>query len=144
MTSSDAEVIRAALLRLNNAENSYATLSLEPLIQVIDEVCAPNCEGSTNGDPLRGRDEDRETERAMFTAFPDYQRRFDTIVIEPPFAAVRWTTVGTHTQDFPGYPASGNRVTATGMSLFEFENGRVRRYFLHFDVGAFLAQLVPQ
>ncbi len=137
----DAATIRAALTRLNRAENSFATLGLEPMIAVFDDVLADDWEGTTNDGPLHGREEERASERMNWAAFPDYHRNFETVIIEPPLAAVRWTVTGTHTGDFPGFPASGNRVTVTGMSMFEFQGGRVCRSHLHVDMGGLGEQL---
>ncbi len=79
-----AAAIREALARLNAAENDLARLGVEGVIRVIDEVLGPNWEGGSNGQPDHGRAEERETERALFTAFPDYHRTLDDVVVEPP------------------------------------------------------------
>ena len=136
-----AAAIREALARLNAAENDLARLGVEGVIRVIDEVLGPNWEGGSNGQPDHGRAEERETERALFTAFPDYHRTLDDIVVEPPLAAIRWTTTATHRGTFFGIPPTGRSLRSSGMSLFEFEAGRARRSWVYFDTAGFIQQL---
>jgi steroid delta-isomerase-like uncharacterized protein len=136
-----AAAIREALMRANRAENDLANIGVEGVIRAVDEFLAPNWEGGGNGQPDHSRADERESERALFTAVPDYHRTFDNIVIEPPFAAVRWTFTGTHSHTYLGLPATGRTVSNTGMSLFEFEAGRVRRSWIYFDTAALMQQL---
>jgi steroid delta-isomerase-like uncharacterized protein len=141
MSTDAATAIRTALMRLNEAENSLADLGVEGAIRRIDDVLATNWEGGANGGPDHNRAVEREVERAFFSAFPDYHRVFDDVLIDPPRAAVRWTLTGTHAGPFEGIEASGRSLRAQGMSLFEFEAGRVRRSWLYMDTAALLAQL---
>lgn len=69
----------------------------------------------------------------LYSAFPDYHRTFHNVVVEPPYAAVRWTITGTQRGTLAGTPATGRPMSLTGMSLFEFEGGRIRRWWLYFD-----------
>lgn len=137
-----AEAIRAVLARLNRAENDLAALGVEGVIKAIDEILAPDWVGGGSGQQPHGRAEERETERALFTAFPDYHRTLDNIVVEPPLAVLRWTIRATHTGDFLGIPASGRKIETTGMSLFELEGGRVQRSSVYFDIGGFIQQMI--
>ncbi|MFN0147208.1 MAG: ester cyclase [Dehalococcoidia bacterium] len=140
----DAATIRAALTRMNEAENAAQRLGLDAMIAIFDDILSEDWEGTTNDGPVHGRVEERESERAMFSAFPDYQRRFNTIIVEPPFAAFHWTFAGTHTDDFPGFPASGNRVEVSGISIVEFAGGRMRRSTLACDFTSFFAQMAKR
>ncbi len=55
MRTDAATVIRTALIRLNEAENSLASLGVEGVIRRIDDVLAPNWEGGANGGPDHSR-----------------------------------------------------------------------------------------
>jgi steroid delta-isomerase-like uncharacterized protein len=141
MSTEAAAAIRTALIRLNEAENSLASLGVEGVIRRIDAILAPNWEGGANGGPDHSRADEREMERSLFSAFPDYHRVFDDVLIDPPRAAVRWTLTGTHAGEFGGVAASEQTLRAQGMSLFEFEAGRVRRSWIYLDTAGVIAQL---
>jgi len=126
-----AAAIRAALMGANRAENDLVRLGVEGVLAAWDGIISRDCEGATPGQPLRPHAEIREEDRAFYGAFPDYHRTFHDILVESPFAAVRWTMTGTQTGPFGGMPASGQRMRMSGMSLFEFEGGRVRRWWLY-------------
>jgi predicted ester cyclase len=136
-----AAAIREALMRMNEAENDLSRLGVERVIGVIDEIHAVNWESGGDDQPPHGRAEEHKTERAFFTAFPDYHRTFHNVVVEPPFAAFRWTMTGTHEGRFFGVPATGRAVRVSGMSMAEFEAGRVRRSWVSLDFSGLMGQL---
>jgi steroid delta-isomerase-like uncharacterized protein len=144
MDTEGVKVIGAALKRLNDAENSLASLGVEGVIRRIDEILSPSWEGGANGGPDHSRADEREFERTLFTAFPDYHRIFDDLLIDPPRAAVRWTLTGVHSGPFGGVAASGQPVKIQGMSLFEFDGGRVRRSWVYLDTAALIAQITAK
>lgn len=108
----------------------FGTLGIDRVMALHDALQAPNLEGWTNGRRIRDRAVIRESDRAFYSAFPDYQRTFPTIVVEPPFAAVHWTITGTQQGMYMERPATGTPWTTTGMTLFELEGGLLRRYWL--------------
>ena len=48
---------------------------------------------------------------------------------------------GTHTGDFFGLPASGNKLNLSGTTLVKIENGRVSREQDFFDYASLMSQL---
>ncbi len=135
-----AAAIREALMRANRAENDLANLGVEGVLSVWDEILAPNYECSVNGQ-ISGRAETLEGDRALFAAFPDCRRAIHELVVEPPFAAYRWTMTGTHRDTYLGLPATGRTMSFSGMSLHEFEAGRIRRDWVSFDTASLMQQL---
>jgi steroid delta-isomerase-like uncharacterized protein len=89
--------------------------------------------GPHAGPALRGMFE------RMFHEGRDYHWSMDTVVEDGPRAAAEWTfryVVG------PAIPRSeGRPVRMQGMSLFELDGGRIRRYREYTDVGVALLQL---
>jgi hypothetical protein len=121
--------IAEAVRRLNEVENRRPELSIEDTIAGIDSVMADEVEGWANGIHTPNRETDRQTERLLFAALPDYHRTFDRMVIEPPFASVAWTITAT---------AKGAPITATGCTNFEIDdNGKIRRAWLFADAAPF-------
>lgn len=123
------EQIESALRRLNEAENSRPTSTVESISARIDTLMSPDVEGWRNGLHFPNRDAERELERKAFGALADYNRQFDRVIIDPPLACIGWTIRGS----FQGQP-----VVAPGCSNFEFgENGLIRRYWMYFNPADF-------
>jgi steroid delta-isomerase-like uncharacterized protein len=135
-----AAAIREALMRANRAENDLANVGVEGVLSVLEEVLASNYETSINGQ-LSVRAETRESNREFYTAFPDFHREMHELLIEPPFAAFRWTMTGTQRDTYLGLPATGRTINFSGMSMWEFEAGRVRRSWVSFDPAVMMRQL---
>lgn len=127
---SQAELLRQTLLQLNAAENQSIEAGVEAKIAAIDATMSPSWEGWTNGKHTRARDTERNTEARLFTLLPDYQRTFEKIVIDPPFASVRWTVKGTAV-------TNGFDFVLSGSTFFEFdESGQIIRSWVYFGNAA--------
>ncbi|WP_375286050.1 nuclear transport factor 2 family protein [Sphingomonas sp.] len=123
------EEIESALHRLNAAENSRPTATVEEISSKIDQIMAPDVEGWRNGAHVSSREAEREVEKKAFGALTDYHRTFEKMLIDPPLATITWTIRGT----FAGKP-----VEAPGCSTFEFnDEGRARKYWMYFDPAHF-------
>jgi steroid delta-isomerase-like uncharacterized protein len=70
-----------------------------------------------------GRDGARLFYQGFLAAFPDARITLEDFVAEDDKLAVRFTVDGTHRGDFLGVPATGTRVTVTGISIFRFVDG---------------------
>lgn len=118
----NAEAIRAAILRANAAENDVANIGVDGVIAAWKEIGHPDMERAMSDDALRPP--------ALYRSFPDLHRVIHTIVVEPPFVAFRWTMSGTQAGEFRGQPATNQPGWFTGMTIGEFEDGRMRRFWL--------------
>ncbi len=121
------------LRRLNEGENRRPETTVDETIAAIDAVMAAGVEGWTNGQHTPNREAERATESVLFSLIPDYHRRFNRVIIEPPLASVAWTITGT---------VNGRPVAMNGCSNFEIdEDGKIARYWLYLDSAqlAFLA-----
>ena len=122
---SQRSLIVASLDRLNEAENRSLDIGLEQKIAGIDDTMADSWEGWSNGVHAQSRSDERETERVLFSVFPDYRRTFDLIVVDPPFANVLWTITGTAS-------TNGYKLRMKGSTTFEFDtDGMIIRSWLH-------------
>ncbi len=135
-----ADAIRSALMRLNRAENDIANIGTEGVFRVWDEAYAADFECFPNGQAFSGA-EQRERDRSLYEAFPDYQRTWHAVVIELPFAAVRWTVTGTHLGTWRELAPTGRALEFDGLSFFEFEGDRIRRSWVSYDVADVMRQL---
>ena len=60
----------------------------------------------------------------MRTAFPDLKIAVEHMVADENNVAFAYTVTGTHSGDFLGVPATGHKISARGMQITRFENGK--------------------
>jgi steroid delta-isomerase-like uncharacterized protein len=81
------------------------------------------------GDPWEGQTLDcggfEDRLRISRAPFPDQCFEIAGLVEEQDAIAVSWTWHATHLGDLPGFPATGTRITMSGMTSYSFENGRL-------------------
>lgn len=75
----------------------------------------------------------------MFREGRDYRWSMDVVVMDDRRAAAEWTFGYTATAAVPR--SEGRRVSFSGMSIFELEDGRIRAYREYANTGAALLQL---
>jgi steroid delta-isomerase-like uncharacterized protein len=63
------------------------------------------------------------------------------VVAQDDKVAVRYTLAGTHRGPFAGVPATGKRVTLSGITLFRLVDGRLAEGWGCADLFGFLQQL---
>jgi steroid delta-isomerase-like uncharacterized protein len=85
--------------------------------------------------------EDMAAAREERQALPDMRMHVDQVLAEKDLVAVMWTATGTNTQPGMGFPATGRRVTTTGMTLFRFATGKIVEEWSAFDMLSVLKQL---
>jgi len=78
---------------------------------------------------------------SLLVAFPDIRYAITDLTAEGDRVAVRWTWTGTHQAAFRGFPASGNRVTDSGMAIYTLRDGLITGVALETDRLGFLQQL---
>lgn len=109
----------AATKRLGEAINSGN-------LEALREIMAP---GVVDHDPAPDQGPGPDGFIRFFTmfrtAFPDLAVAVDHMVADESNVAMAYTVTGTHNGDFMGVAATGRRVTARGMQISRFENGRI-------------------
>jgi steroid delta-isomerase-like uncharacterized protein len=89
----------------------------------------------------RGRDATRAGFRAYREAFPDIVATLHEVVAQDNRVAVRYTLEGTHLGPFAGLPATGRRVTMSGIAISRLAGGRIAEGWGCFDTLGFMQQL---
>jgi steroid delta-isomerase-like uncharacterized protein len=74
-------------------------------------------------------------------AFPDQKITLEDAFGADDKAVIRWSAVMTHTGDQLGIPATNKRVKVTGISIAQFENGKIVRGWDNWDQLAMQQQL---
>ena len=100
----------------------------EEKLDIVDEIFATKyLSHQSDGSVLeRGPEDVKKFVEEYRTAFSDIEDIAEDMIGEDDRVATRWTLRATHTGDFRGIPATGNRVHITGLGIIRFsENGRV-------------------
>jgi len=108
----------------------------------VDELCDPNL---VDHNPAPGQEPTlagfKDT-MAMYRAqFPDYVSVIESVISEGDTAATRWSVTATHDHDAFGVPATGKRVSASGMNFYRLDGGRIVDVWTQFDQLGLLQQL---
>jgi steroid delta-isomerase-like uncharacterized protein len=78
------------------------------------------------GDRSFTLEEDLAFAREERKALPDMSITVNQMVAEGDRVAVYWTASGTNTQAGMGFPATGKKIKISGMTLFRFQDGKIR------------------
>ena len=97
-------------------------------LETIHELMAPECIGTGqagSGMVIRGPQEFQAFVENLRAAFPDMH-----VTIEDGFesgekAVVRWSAIMTHRGDQLGVPATGKRISISGISMVRIVNGKI-------------------
>jgi steroid delta-isomerase-like uncharacterized protein len=74
-------------------------------------------------------------------AFPDLQLSIQDQLAEDGRLAIRYVGQGTHQGEFLGIPATGRKVSYTGMLMVRLEDGRIAEFWAQPDLLGVLRQL---
>ena len=87
-----------------------------------------------------GREGVKQSFRIFWEATPGYHRIEDQIA-EGDRVVTRMTSIGKHTGDLPGAPATGNDLTMTSITIHRIANGKLVEKWSEKDVMGFLQQI---
>ena len=96
-------------------------------LDVIDELAAPSLvvRYPTIPQVIQGSREFRHVIAGFRSAFPDSALRVEEEIAGGEKVVLRWTFSGTHKGSFLGVPATGKRVTWTGITIYRIVDGSV-------------------
>jgi len=88
----------------------------------INEYFAPSY--INYGDPDLNYEEWKKFVASVLTAFPDIHYTIVDQIAEGDKVVTRWTSIATHQGEFMGVPATGKKVTMTGINVSRHTNGK--------------------
>lgn len=91
-------------------------------------------EDSMHNGPFVGRDAIMARKHTGMAAIPDLKITITNRIVHGNQVTSEWVATGTHTGDFPGFPASGQRFTLHGVTVAIREDGKIVREALYYDV----------
>ena len=103
---------------------------------VYDELYAPDfiSYSSAAGGELRGMEAFKQANILYATAFPDFYSTIDLIFAQDDKVVVYGVASGTHQGDFFGLPATGKKVSWTGIVIYRFnDDGKIDGRWQEFD-----------
>jgi steroid delta-isomerase-like uncharacterized protein len=77
----------------------------------------------------------------FLTAFPDIKINIEDEIGEGDKVVTRWTFQGTHQGELMGMPATGKRVSVSGISTDRIANGKVVEHWAELDMLGLMQQL---
>jgi steroid delta-isomerase-like uncharacterized protein len=93
------------------------------------------------GADVRGPDGFKPFQAKLRGAFPDIHVTIDETVEQGDLIATRWTANMTHLGDDLGVPATGRRVTVTGMSMARLRDGIMVEGWNNWDTMSLMQQI---
>ncbi|WP_435365858.1 ester cyclase [Haloarchaeobius sp. DYHT-AS-18] len=123
-------------------EEIYTTLLEKGDLSVLDTDFDPGYQaiGVTGPDPM-DLDQFRTFVKELRTAFPDLTITFDEEIAEGNKVVTPHTMAGTHKGEFMGVAPTNKKCEVRGISLDEFENGKLVRSESQWDSLGLLRQL---
>ena len=131
MDESNGQVMRRAFEEIMTRGN----------IAAIDELFASDFTGHDTSGGTFGREEFREGVLDMLSAFSDRQVKIADQVVAEDKVVTRWQATGVHAGEFNGIPATGRRVSLTGISIDRIAGGRIVESWEVTDDAGLLRQL---
>jgi predicted ester cyclase len=74
-------------------------------------------------------------------AFPDMRVTTENIIAEDDKVAIRWTVTGTHMGALMGIPATGRKVTWTGITTYRFADDKIVENWWAYDALGMMQQI---
>lgn len=113
----------------------------ERKLEVADEICAPDYYGYGPYGDEAGPGAVKQGVVSRLKAFPDVHATIDDIFSAGDRIACRVTFSGTHLGEFRGAPATGKRVTWTGIWIYRAAGGRLVERWHSWDLLGLMQQV---
>ena len=113
-------------------------------LDIWDEVCAPDFINHDPGLPTPEADLatiKQTIAQLMFGAFPDMQSIEQELIVDGDTVVTHRILRGTHRGEFMGVAPTGKEVTAGGVWLSHFSNGKIKEQWVYFDALGMLQQV---
>jgi steroid delta-isomerase-like uncharacterized protein len=110
-------------------------------LSAADEIVASNFVDHDPQSSIHSLEAYKQFVRYYLTAFPDSHFTVEDEISEGQMVVTRWTVTGTHTGNLGAIPATGRRITVTGISCGRVENGKIVEGWTNWDTLGMMQQL---
>ena len=107
---------------------------------VVNALIASDYDGHSSTE-INGPEGAIEFVPMLRNAFPDLQFRIEDQIAEGDKVVTRWSMSGTHKREFQGMPATGRRMSITGITIFRIANDKVIEGWTNEDLLGFYQQI---
>lgn len=104
-----------------------------------DKIFAPGIQFHYPLGDLDGADAVKNYVGTVRSAFPDIQFSIADLIKDGDRVATRWSLTGSQTGEFRGKPPTNHRVSVPGITIMNFENGKIEEMWVSFDPGRLIA-----
>ena len=118
---------------------AWSSHDAEKVLALFTDDCI--YEDVTFGVVNHGRKELRAFIDGVFAGIPDFKIELTVRFVIDASGAMEWIMSGTHKGDFPGMPATGKRFTTRGVTIIEFQAGKIRRNSDYWDAAGIMRQV---
>jgi steroid delta-isomerase-like uncharacterized protein len=113
----------------------------EQTLDIHDEIHAPGFVFHDADSPPMSGAAFFQFVRTYLDAFPDLKFTIVDLIAEGDRVVQWWTSVGTHTGDLMGIPATGKQVTSTGIGIFRVVDGLIEEEWENWSAMSMMQQL---
>lgn len=111
-------------------------------LSILDEILASNfVDHNPFPEQAPGPEGMKELIGMMRATFPDLALTTEDMIAEGDKVVNRWSATGTHQGEFMGVPATGNKVTVTGIAIDRVVDGKIVEHWEQFDTMGMMQQL---
>lgn len=111
-------------------------------VSIVDDI-APNNVHHSGVDGEHSAETVKETQLAIFEAYPDMTVTVNLTLASAPFAVVQWTATGTNTGDLRGAAATGEAATWDGIFMARVDCGQIVESWAFIDQLGFTQETGP-
>ena len=111
-------------------------------LSLVDDLIAAGYVGHNPfPDQKPGPEGIKELIGGMRATFPDLKITISDMIADGSRVVARWTATGTHQGEFMDIPATGNRLTVTGINIDRIEGGKIVEHWEQFDAMGMMQQM---
>lgn len=111
-------------------------------LALLDEIVAADIKSHSGIPGLPpGLEGGKKAHQTFLAAFPNGQVTTEDLIAEGDKVVERFSFLGTNTGSFMGVPATGKKVTVSGMSVFRLANGKIVEHWGENDTLGTMQQL---
>lgn len=83
----------------------------------------------------------KQLENNYIKSFPNKKVKIDSVTAAENLVTMRWTCSGTHKGIYQNNPATNREFKISGISIFRFENGKIKEVWQNWDKFGLMEQL---
>ena len=125
------------------ARRLYEELWNQHRPEAADELLSPDYVSHDPQSPtaLKGLEGYKDAVRYYLNAFPDLHFTIEDQICEGDIVVTRWTSTATHKGDLAGIPATGRRISNSGIICYRVKDGKFVESWSNWDVLGMMQQL---